>query len=77
MSMFSLHMVYYFNIGLFTGNAIEKIKKSSVSKVIVTNTIHQNTKNNSNKIVVLSTATLIAESIRRVHLNESLSDIFI
>jgi ribose-phosphate pyrophosphokinase len=70
-------MVIIIYLGLFTGNAIEKIKKSSISKIIVTNTIPQNKKNNSEKIVVLSSATLISEAIRRVHLNESLSDIFI
>lgn len=61
--------------GLFSGNAISNIEKSSLDKVIVTNTIPY-TKEPCNKIEILSVGTLIAEAIRRIHNNESLSEIF-
>jgi ribose-phosphate pyrophosphokinase len=61
--------------GLFSGKAIDNINGSKLEKVIVTNTIPLNGKS-SDKIVVLSVGMLIAETIRRIHNNESLSEIF-
>lgn len=65
----------YATHGLFSGTAIEKINKSCLDKVVVTNTIPYN-KEPCSKIEVLSVGTLIAESIRRINNNESLSQIF-
>ncbi len=62
--------------GLFSGKAIENIEKSSLDKVVVTNTIPFRNKEQSTKIVQLSVGILIAEAIRRIHNNESLSEIF-
>ena len=61
--------------GLFSKDAIDKINKSALDKVVVTNTIPY-TKEPSNKIHILSVGTLIAEAIRRIYNNESLSAIF-
>lgn len=61
--------------GLFSGKAIENINKSTLDKVVVTNTIPYN-KAKCDKIHILSVGTLIAEAIRRIHNNESLSQIF-
>eukprot|EP00340_Litonotus_pictus_P001129 CAMPEP_0170518342 /NCGR_PEP_ID=MMETSP0209-20121228/4055_1 /TAXON_ID=665100 ORGANISM="Litonotus pictus, Strain P1" /NCGR_SAMPLE_ID=MMETSP0209 /ASSEMBLY_ACC=CAM_ASM_000301 /LENGTH=223 /DNA_ID=CAMNT_0010803867 /DNA_START=558 /DNA_END=1229 /DNA_ORIENTATION=+ len=61
--------------GLFSGPAIDRISKSSLDKVVVTNTIPY-TKAPCEKIHILSVGTLIAEAIRRIHNNESLSEIF-
>lgn len=61
--------------GLFSKDAIDKINKSDLDKVVVTNTIPY-TKEPSNKIHILSVGTLIAEAIRRIYNNESLSAIF-
>jgi ribose-phosphate pyrophosphokinase len=58
-------------------NAIENIKKSKISQVVCTNTIPLDRKNLGDKFVVLSAGTLLAEAIRRIHLHESLSEIFI
>jgi ribose-phosphate pyrophosphokinase len=62
--------------GLFSGNAIENINKSKLDKVVVTNTIPFKHEGKTDKIVILSVGTLIAEAIRRIVLNESLSQIF-
>lgn len=61
--------------GLFSGKAIENIKNSKLEKVVITNTIPLKD-NSSDKIVQLSVGMLIAEAIRRIHNNESLSEIF-
>lgn len=61
--------------GLFSGNAIKNINNSFLDKVVVTNTIPFDVEK-CNKVEVLSVATLIAEAIRRIYNNESLSEIF-
>jgi len=63
--------------GLFSGKAIRNIEQSSLEKVVVTNTIPFKDKENSSKIIHLSVGVLIAEAIRRIHHNESLSEIFL
>ena len=60
--------------GLFSGKAIQNIENSKLEKVIVTNTIPL--KGQTDKIIHLSVGMLIAEAIRRIHNNESLSEIF-
>jgi len=61
--------------GLFSGKAIENINNSVLDKVVVTNTIPYK-KAPCSKIEHLSVGVLIAEAIRRIHNNESLSEIF-
>lgn len=63
--------------GIFSGKAIENINKSKLDKVVVTNTIPFRHEGKSDKIVILSVGTLIAEAIRRIVCNESLSEIFV
>lgn len=62
--------------GLFSGKAIDNINNSRIDKIVVTNTIPFKHEGKTDKIIILSIATLIAESIRRIIQNESLSDIF-
>jgi ribose-phosphate pyrophosphokinase len=59
---------------LLSGNAYERIQKSALSKLIVTDTIPL--KHEIEKITVLSTAELFADVISRVHNYESISDHF-
>lgn len=59
---------------ILSGNAIEKIEDSPVEKVIVTDTVPL--KRNSAKIEIRSVAKIFAESIKRIHRNESLSVLF-
>ena len=61
--------------GLFSGPAIERIEKSGIDFVVVTDSIPGNSKK-SEKIKVLSVADLLGEAIKRIHLNESISDLF-
>ena len=59
---------------LLTGNAYQNIQNSMLEEVIVTDTIPL--KKQSSKITVLSTAKTLAEVIRRVEQNESISDLY-
>jgi len=61
--------------GLFSGPAIERIEKSGIDEVIVTDTIDGNG-NKCKKIKVLETADLFGEAIKRIHNNESVSSLF-
>ncbi len=61
--------------GLFSGPALERIEKSGIDFVVVTNSIPENGKR-SEKIKLLSVADLLGEAIKRIHLNESVSDLF-
>ena len=62
---------------VLSGEAIVKIKKSKIKKLIITDTIDnsQKIKNNS-KIEVLSISSLMAEAIKRISNSNSVSDLF-
>lgn len=61
--------------GLFSGNAMEKIEKSGIDEVVVTDTVPGNG-NKSKKITVLCVADLFGEAMKRIHFNESVSSLF-
>ena len=62
--------------GLFNGMAIDKIHNSVLKKVVVTDTIPENQIKKSKKIERISISLLIAEAIRRVQNNESLTELY-
>ena len=63
---------------VLSGPAIERINSSVIEKVVLTDTIPVGEKGNlSNKLVVLSVAGLLAEAIRRIHEDESVSSLFV
>ncbi len=59
---------------IFSGNAIENLRNSPFSEIIVTDTIP--IKTDCEKVKVLSTAPLFAEVIKRVENYESISSLF-
>ena len=61
---------------VFSGPAIERISKSAVKEVVVTDTIPVPTQKRNGKITVLSTANLLGEAIRRIHAGESIGAMF-
>lgn len=64
--------------GLFCGPAMERIKDSVIDEFFVTDTIPLSAEAKKEpKIKVLSVAELIAESIKRVHRNESISSLLL
>ncbi|MCX7046688.1 MAG: ribose-phosphate pyrophosphokinase [Candidatus Sumerlaeota bacterium] len=63
--------------GIFSADALEKLNASPIKKVIVTNTIPQDAnKAILPKLEVVSVAPLLAETINRVHSNQSVSELF-
>ena len=63
--------------GIFAGNAIERLEKSPVKEVVVTNTVPLEDNRKIDKITVLSVAPLFAEAIKRVHEHKPLGDLFL
>jgi len=61
---------------IFSGNAIEKFKSSKIEELVVMDTIPIKSKNNSNKIKVLSIASLLAKTIKKVYHCKSVSELF-
>tara|TARA_B100000401_G_scaffold412095_1_gene331347 strand:- start:161 stop:1093 length:933 start_codon:yes stop_codon:yes gene_type:complete len=62
---------------VLSGEAVSKIKKSKIKKLIITDTIDNSKKiKNNNKIEVLSISPLMAEAIKRISNSNSVSDLF-
>ena len=62
---------------VLSGDAVNKIKKSKIKKLIITDTIDNSRRiKNVSKIQVLSIAPLMAEAIKRISNSTSVSDLF-
>jgi ribose-phosphate pyrophosphokinase len=63
---------------LLSGQAVEKIERSALEKIFVTNTVPLSEKaKRSQKINVLSVAALFGEAIRRINEGSSVSSLFV
>jgi ribose-phosphate pyrophosphokinase len=63
--------------GVFSRDALDKITKSPIKEMIVTDTIPMDVASQKcSKLRVLSVAPLLAESISRIHKGDSLSELF-
>jgi ribose-phosphate pyrophosphokinase len=64
--------------GVLSGPALDRIEKSPIDQLIVTNTIPLNgDRARSNKIVVLSVARLLGQAIKSIHEETSVSSLFV
>lgn len=63
---------------VLSGPAIDRLRKSAIKEIIVTNTIPLNDEAKKlNKIKSLTIAPLLGEAIRRIHYGESVSSLFV
>jgi ribose-phosphate pyrophosphokinase len=63
---------------VLSGNAITRIEESAIENLIVTDSIPlQPETKGSKKIKVLTVANLLGEAIKRTHLNDSVSSLFV
>jgi ribose-phosphate pyrophosphokinase len=62
---------------ILSGPALARIDESPLEEVVVTNTIPLGTDKLHPKITILSVAPLLAEAIRRIHAEESVSTLFV
>ncbi len=64
--------------GVLSGPAIERIEKSPIDKLIVTNTIPLSAAGTAcSKVVVLSVARLLGQAIKSIHEETSVSSLFV
>jgi ribose-phosphate pyrophosphokinase len=62
---------------VLSGSSIPRIEASALEEVIVTNSIPVGPEKRNRKITVLTVAPLLAEAIRRIHAEESVSGLFV
>src|SRR5215212_2962357 len=61
--------------GVFSGPAFERLRDSAIERIVVTDTLPLRPDAPDN-IIVLSTASTFADSIRRIFTDDSVSEIF-
>jgi ribose-phosphate pyrophosphokinase len=67
----------YITHGVLSGEAVNKIKKSSIKKLVITDTIDNLEKvKMTNNIEVLTISNLMGEAIKRISNSTSVSDLF-
>ena len=70
-------MHVYITHGVLSGEAVEKIRKSKIKNLVVTDTINNSNKvKKSRNIEVLSISNLLAEAMKRISNSTSVSDLF-
>ena len=62
--------------GVFSGPAIERIQQAPIKSMVVTDSIAIDDEKMIPQIKVLTVATLLAEAIKRIHHDQSISAIF-
>ena len=62
--------------GILSGDAIEKINKSVVDSLVITDSIPLGDRKKGKKIRVISTGSLFADAINRIHFEKSISVLF-
>ena len=67
----------YVTHGVLSGEAVDRIKKSRIKKLVITDTIDNSSKiRNAKNIEVLTISNLLAEAIKRISNSTSVSDLF-
>jgi ribose-phosphate pyrophosphokinase len=61
---------------VFSNNAYNRIEKSDLEKLYISDTIYFDESRNTKKIVVRTASKIFSEAIRRTHNHESISSLF-
>ena len=70
-------MHVYVSHGVLSGNAVDKIKKSKIKNLVITDTIDNSQKvKKAGNIEILSISNLVGEAIKRISNSTSVSDLF-
>ncbi len=62
---------------LFSDNAVEKLCNAPIDEIVITDSIEHKQTLNMKKLKILSVAPLLAKAIKRIHDEESVSELFI
>ncbi len=62
---------------VLSGPAIDRLEKSPIKELVVTNTIPKREEATSEKVKRLSVGPLLGEAIKRIHFGESVSSLFV
>lgn len=62
--------------GILSGPAMDRLKASAIEELVISNSVPLNGKT-SPKVKVLSVASLLAEAIKRIHEDQSVSQLFV
>lgn len=62
---------------VLSGNAVECLERSSIKRLVTTNTIPLDVNRTCPKVVVLSIARLLSDAIVRIHSEKSVSSLFV
>jgi ribose-phosphate pyrophosphokinase len=63
--------------GVLCGNAIKTLSDAPIEKVVITDTIPLTPEKRIPRIDVLTVAELLADAIKRIHFNQSVSELFV
>ena len=63
--------------GVFCPGSIERVAKSPIKQIVVTDTVHHDPGALGKQVTVLSVAGLLAEAVQRIHEERSLSSLFV
>lgn len=63
--------------GVLCGNAIQTLSDAPIEKVVITDTIPLTPEKRIPRIDVLTVAELLADAIKRIHFNQSVSELFV
>jgi ribose-phosphate pyrophosphokinase len=61
---------------VLSGRSLELVEKSTIKKLIISDTINTENKNLSDKFEILSMDKIFGETIKRIHKGESVSSLF-
>ncbi len=71
------HIYAFATHAVLSGPAIERLEKSEIEELVVTNTIPAGPKAACGKLRVLTVAPLLGEAIKRIHFQDSVSSLFV